>query len=256
MSFSVPALSGVTNYRWEVPAGWIVSTGQGTRSVTIRVGSNPIGTIRVVPNYGFPEVERGITDNRTSASINGTTQVCTNNSYTYSTTSGGSNYSWTVPSGMGISSGQGTSSITVYVYGSSGGTIRVSATIGGCASTGSLTVYGSSCGSSTLTKASTDSVDTKQDISALSATRMTVIEDDDAEVMLYPNPAGKQVTLQFAQQGDYIIELLDDKGRKLFTHKAKNTDQASFDISKYPEGMYYFNIFTQDNQLVKRLYIK
>ncbi len=257
LSFSVPTLSGVTNYRWEVPAGWTVSTGQGTRSVTIRVGSNPVGIIRVVPNYGYPEVERGITNNETRASINGTTQVCTNNTYTYSTVSGGSNYSWTLPSGMGISSGQGTNVITVYVYGPSGGTLRVSANVGGCVSTGSLTIYGNSCGSgNTFTKASVDSVDTKQDEDALSNVRMSADEDSDASVWLYPNPAREQVTLQFAQQGDYVIDLLDDKGHKLLKHQAKKTDQASFDVSRYPEGVYYFNIFTQDNQLVKRLYIK
>ena len=52
-AYSVPSLSGVTNYTWTVPAGASVVSGQGTNSVSVYFGANVYyQPLAVTPNCG------------------------------------------------------------------------------------------------------------------------------------------------------------------------------------------------------------
>lgn len=129
-TYSVPLVSGV-NYAWTAPAGWTITSGQGTNSITVTVG-NTTGNIAVIagnacggstprlfavsPQAAAPSIPSAIT---------GGTQVCAGSTQTYSVTNTAFvNYAWTVPAGWVINSGQGTSSITVTV-GNAAGNITV-----------------------------------------------------------------------------------------------------------------------------------
>ncbi len=133
--YSITAVSGATSYTWTVPAGATITSGQGTISATVTMGStsgnvtvtasNACGTsiasIRAITVI-FTPVTPGI--------ISGTTSLCsgsTGNVYSIAAVPGATSYTWTVPSGATITSGQGTVSATV-TMGSTSGNITVTAT--------------------------------------------------------------------------------------------------------------------------------
>ncbi len=101
--------------------------GSGGSSYTIP------GSINVVHTNGYNNLGNGyinITPNTTLAApslITGITSMCANssaNNYSVALVNGATSYSWTVPAGANITSGQGTNSITV-AFGSSGSQISV-----------------------------------------------------------------------------------------------------------------------------------
>jgi PKD-like domain len=116
--YSISSVSGATSYTWSVPSGWTITAGQGTVSLTTNIGSS--GNVSVVANnsYGSSSASTlAITVSSipaTPASITGSATQSPTVSATYSTSvSGATSYTWTVPTGWTINSGQSTSSITV-----------------------------------------------------------------------------------------------------------------------------------------------
>ncbi len=127
--YSVNLVSSVT-YTWIFPTGWTQTAGGNTNSVTVTVGSNP-GTISVTPsNVCGNGTARALSVNPMSipsqpSEIAGDNTPCQGSTQNYSVPIvSGVTYTWTVPSGWTINSGQGTNQITV-TAGSSPGTISV-----------------------------------------------------------------------------------------------------------------------------------
>lgn len=120
--YSVADVVGATGYNWTVPAGATIVSGQGTKSIVVsfNYGTFNSGVISVVSvsSCGVSPSTK-LTVKRLGGSIVGSSQVCNLSTATYYipfTT--GSNFTWTVPSWMTITSGQGTSSINVAISGS------------------------------------------------------------------------------------------------------------------------------------------
>ncbi len=134
-----PGVTGLTytvisvpnnTYFWQVPTGWSIISGQGTNSISVQAGSfGQNGNISVraekSPCAVSPDRTQGVTVNppipATPGSITvpaSTTVICPNtaglvysiSSVTYASATG---YVWTVPTGWNITSGQGSTSITV-----------------------------------------------------------------------------------------------------------------------------------------------
>jgi hypothetical protein len=128
-TYNVTNVTGVS-YAWTVPTGWTITTGQGTNSITVTVGTVN-GNITVTPSNSC-----GNGTNRTLAvttttvpaqpsAIAGATAPCQGTTQTYNVTNvTGVSYAWTVPTGWTITTGQGTNSITVTV-GTANGNITV-----------------------------------------------------------------------------------------------------------------------------------
>ena len=144
-----------SSYNWLLPTGLSISSGTGTSSINVNVtpafisgtitsiainacGSQPGATLTV---YAKAPAIPG--------SLTGPTNVCglTTATYTSSTSVGSTSYSWIVPSGMLITSGAGTSSITVSISGFTNGNISV-AGVNACGTGTAKTL--------TLTQASTE----------------------------------------------------------------------------------------------------
>jgi len=130
ISYNVTSVAGIS-YVWTVPAGWSVTAGQNTNSITVTAGSTA-GNIIVTPSNlcgsGTAQtlvVTMGAAPAQPSA-ISGTTSPCSSTTgLTYNVTSvGGVTYNWTVPAGWSITAGQNTNSITV-TSGSAAGNITV-----------------------------------------------------------------------------------------------------------------------------------
>lgn len=128
-TYTVSAESGIT-YTWSFPTGWNILSGQGSNSITV-IPSNTAGVISVIPSNGCG-AGTAQTMNATPeemaeqpSAIAGTTTPCSFTTQTYSVTNvTGITYTWTLPSGWAVNTGQGTNSITV-TTGNTNGTITV-----------------------------------------------------------------------------------------------------------------------------------
>ncbi len=128
-TYSVLDIPGIS-FTWSVPSGTTINSGQGTNSIFVTVGSNN-GNISVVPsNLCGTGTATNLSIAVSSApdptsSITGNNAPCQSSSQTYSVTNtSGVNYTWVVPTGSVITSGQGTSSINVTI-GANNGTLAV-----------------------------------------------------------------------------------------------------------------------------------
>ena len=130
-TYSVTSSPAVTNYNWIIPSGATIVSGQNTPSITVNWGSSTGGQICMTPSNTcgtgaqncLSVVIIGIIPN--TFDIQGSKSLCPGAVTTYFVTSNPSvmNYNWTVPSGATITSGQGTSSITVNWGTSTGGQV-------------------------------------------------------------------------------------------------------------------------------------
>lgn len=119
--YSIDPVAGATTYTWSVPSGASIVSGQGTTGITVDFGIVS-GDVSVTANnlngssapqtlsvavYGTPP-QPGV--------IAGSETVCeyaTGVSYSIAPVSGATHYTWTASSGAGITSGQGTTAVTV-----------------------------------------------------------------------------------------------------------------------------------------------
>ncbi|MFI5149452.1 MAG: kelch repeat-containing protein [Bacteroidia bacterium] len=130
--FSVTNTAGST-YNWTVPAGASITSGQGTNSIAVTFG-NSGGTVTVTETNscgnGTPVTFNVVMgSNPVTSAITGPASICvgaTGQVFSVTNTPG-STYSWTVPAGSSITSGQGSNSITVNC-GPTGGTVSCTET--------------------------------------------------------------------------------------------------------------------------------
>lgn len=115
--YYINPVATAVNYQWTVPAGATIINGQGTTGIIVSFGTFANGTISVkafnpcgwssarnLNVSGGPGATGPI-----SGPISG---VCKQNNVPYSVAAGfGTGYTWTVPSGVGIAAGQGTSTV-------------------------------------------------------------------------------------------------------------------------------------------------
>lgn len=145
-SYSIAAISGATAYTWTVPSGSTITSGQNTTGITLTAGSTT-GTISVTASNACgtsPSNSISLTINSTPAqpgTITGTASVCsgTSNAYSISAVGGATSYTWIVPTGSTITSGQSTTGISATI-GSTSGTISVTA--GNSCGTSSARTFG------------------------------------------------------------------------------------------------------------------
>jgi len=143
VTLSVTNVAGVS-YAWQVPAGWSITAGQGSNSITVRAGTAG-GNVSVTPSVcGGVGAARtvavtvsGNAPAQPSAITANPATVCANQTgVVYSVTSvPGVSYAWTVPNGWTITAGQNTGSITV-TAGNSGGDVTVTPSVNACTNAG------------------------------------------------------------------------------------------------------------------------
>jgi hypothetical protein len=152
VTYCITADAKYTSYVWDVPrahageepTGWVIISGQGTNCVTVKVGEKP-GTMKVKVNHiecGTKVRTKPVHPGRNAnVDIAGPGQYCPGDRLTYTADidkqgpgngngNGGNpkffTFTWTVPAGWQIVSGQGTEKIVV-VAGALPGAISVSA---------------------------------------------------------------------------------------------------------------------------------
>lgn len=135
--YSVPSISAATGYVWSVPTGASISSGGTTNTITVNFsGSATSGNVTVYGTNGcgngsvssaFPVIVNPLPG--AAGAISGSNSVCQGQnsvSYSVASISNATGYSWTLPGGATIVSGNNTNGITVNYSGSaSGGSIGV-----------------------------------------------------------------------------------------------------------------------------------
>ncbi len=133
-SYSVSPVAGATTYNWTLPAGATISSGSGTNSIVVSLGSNA-GNISVTASNSCGTSASSTITIALSGSapstpglITGSSDVCAGStvSYTIAAVNGATSYTWNVPAGSAVSTGQGTTSISV-LFGATSGNITVNA---------------------------------------------------------------------------------------------------------------------------------
>jgi hypothetical protein len=260
-TYSVSAISGVTDYAWEVPNGWTIS-GQGNRTVTITASSNSSGSIRVTPDCGRPGVSKQITNQISTVNVSGPYTICEGESAHYSTSASASSYSWTVFGDMQIISGQGSSSVQVYApYGAQGGYISVNVNFGQCSGSNGMgvsVISGSGCYQ--YATAQDDSTATLPEVKESEPVnnvnqRSTLFTKKQFDFSVYPNPGDNRVTLSFDQENSYTIELLDKQG-KLIQSTQSICCEKSVDVSTLKQGIYYLRVSSSSSVVTKKIFIQ
>lgn len=123
------------DYKWEVPEGWGILSGQGTATVTVVAGEGT-GLISVTGQNGCGTTSAAKLDVAAmpaegATAIKDSSSPCVGLSYEVEPVPGATEYDWTVPPGWSITSGQGTPKITV-TPGFGNGSITVTVGNGGC----------------------------------------------------------------------------------------------------------------------------
>ncbi|MFN5323547.1 MAG: T9SS type A sorting domain-containing protein [Bacteroidota bacterium] len=149
--YSVTAIANAT-FNWTVPTGLTLVSGQGTNSIIVNSTSSFIQGLMTVtassatcPGSSSNQQSITIVKNApaTPAGISGPNQICPGTPATYSVVNpvAGNIYNWTMPSGVTITSGAGTNTVTVNAASNFGqGNIWLSASLPACSTSSSNAV--------------------------------------------------------------------------------------------------------------------
>ncbi|HKR05572.1 MAG TPA: T9SS type A sorting domain-containing protein [Bacteroidia bacterium] len=235
--YSVANVAGVT-YNWTVPTGAVITNGQGTNAITVDFSASVVsGYVKVSAgnacgNSAFRSAAVKTTP-VTPGMITGNTSVtsCVNESYSISAISGAASYTWTVPSGSSIISGQGTTGISVD-FGSTSGNISVKGV--------------NACGSGTVRYLS---------ITVSGCTRIAGVNGDETmDATVYPNPSSGDFTIAVRNASDEktSISVIDATGR-MVQNMVSTTANSEVQISNLLPGVYSAIIINGENKKVLKL---
>jgi hypothetical protein len=220
------------------PSGFLVNTATAVANKTIVITS--------VNGVGNSLTGKSLTLSTTMAAVasigGGTTYSNCNQTFTTPLVAWATNYTWTVPAGATIVSGQGTNTVVVN-YGTLTGsqTIKVMTTneCGISSAIKSVTLIAGSCPSS------------KQEETAVKSV---------TEVSLYPNPTKDVFNIEFntAMDGEMTMTIYNMNGAMIRTKNVKLTQGNNLineDISSLASGIYFVQIYSSSNNetIVKKL---
>ena len=116
--YSTGKIAGANNVLWEVPSGCTIVSGQGTYIAKVAFDQSLFtgGVIKFtnLSNCTGTSPFKTLTITKGKSVISGPTNLCGLSSAMYSVPNNGSDYVWSVPSWMTITSGQGTNQIVVH----------------------------------------------------------------------------------------------------------------------------------------------
>lgn len=107
VTYEIAAVTGATDYIWEVPTGASICTGDGTNEVTIDFDGASSGDVTVTPSSGCAEgaaatIAVEVNSAPGTITVTGPAQGCEDGTGTYTVSGGstGSTYDWTLPNGI------------------------------------------------------------------------------------------------------------------------------------------------------------
>ena len=236
-TYSVASINGATSYTWTAPVNASVTAGQGSNSVTVSYTAFFVaGTLSVVANSNCGSSTSSTliisSTPATPASIFGDANPCRRgiNTYWVNPVAGAGSYTWTVPPGSSIVSGQGTDTIIVNT-GNKSGNITVKAS-NACGTNGGTAVKSINISCRT--------VDLADEMSSGNELNMTV----------YPNPAHGKINIKFnsSSEDNYALKIYDMTGRMVMDElkKAEIGDNIIELNTDFAKGIYIVNLTLAD----------
>jgi hypothetical protein len=62
-------------------------------------------------------------------------------------------------------------------------------------------------------------------------------------IKLFPNPSVENITLEFKDQiSNLMLEIIDVRGRLMFSKASRNTTLEKINISTFPQGVYFIRV--------------
>ncbi len=148
VTYSIPSIAGATGYNWTLPSGGSIASGSGTASITVNYSTSATsGNVTVTGTNacgsGTVTATLAVTVNPlpvAAGTISGPATVCQGQTgvvYSVPAITHATGYTWTLPTGASITTGNNTNSITV--------------TFNGSATSGNITVRGTNgCGNGVI----------------------------------------------------------------------------------------------------------
>lgn len=245
-TYSVTNTAGIT-YNWVVPANASILSGQGTSSISVafnsafRVGdftvtastncgtsAQRLRTVRAVPN--------------SPTAVSGLTSVCTGQTgvtYSVANVFGATGYTWTVPSGATIVSGQGSNTITVnFGANSVSGSVSVKST-NACGTSGNRTLA-----------VTINACPKIADFTNIGTTNLNLV----------PNPARNYVEVVYNSiaKGKGVLSITNILGQVQYTQaitSEEGTNNYMIDLRKLVSGVYFLGIEQEGKTITRRLII-
>lgn len=238
-TYSIAPVSGASNYLWTVPSGATINGAANGTSVSVTFtsaftqGNISVQAANSCGVFGGARsvLVRGIAV--PPSEITGPATVCafqTNVTYTAIAPSyGATSYSWTVPAGASIVTGQGSTSITVN-FGAGAGNVNCRAV--------------NSCGTSSA--------------KSKLVTKNCRTEDLNSEMMIYPNPA-KDILYISSPEFSKIenVSLIDMLGKTVLQyHPDGNENTVEFNVSNLHSGVYFVRIINNGSEKITKVVIE
>jgi Zn-dependent metalloprotease/subtilisin-like proprotein convertase family protein len=225
-TYSINNVTGATSYTWTLPAGATISSGQGTRTIQVLWPSSLIAnqSICVTANNtcgsSLAKCLNAVTTLPLKpAKITGPLSVCAGQTnLTYSVNAQpGVTYTWGVPTGASILSGQGSATINIK-WGTANGSIRVTAK--------------NTCGSQAI-KYQTVNV----------TCRTTELSSN--EISLFPNPNNGNALIDLGSEKTFTVLVNDMLGRELI-RKESFGDNYQLNLANQPKGVYMVAVILEN----------
>jgi hypothetical protein len=235
VTYSTTAVTNASFYTWAVPAGAIINGASNGTSISVTYPTPLSGSVSVVSNTACGSSAAktmAITKVATPISIIGATVVCpSNQNYVVNDTANSPSavYTWGVPAGISIVSGQGTNNVTL--------------AIGSTFNTGSISVKATACGitGSLKTLALTKNASCPAPIISGTIT----VNDKPALMQIYPNPSKGDFKLFFESANTttpFKVEILTLTGQTINERKVANYNgamQLSMSGHQMASGVYF-----------------
>ena len=226
-TYSIEPDQFATGFWWNLPSGSSLISGQWSTSVNINIqllSSDAKICVQSLHRCGNSLIKCQPLSNlpADSVTMSGPGNVTKGQRVNYSAMAlGASSYSWSVPKGWSILSGQGTAGISVK-SGPQSGWLKCTPS--------------NACGQGT----------TKTRWVSVAANRFLAASE---EIVFGPNPAGEMVSI-YANTDSYDqVLLMDSKGSRL----AQSFLPTEFDLSKKPSGIYYLVFKGNKGRTVRKL---
>lgn len=228
--YSVPVVNGATGYSWIAPPNATIISGQNTNQVTLNYSSTFTSgslSVRATNVCGVSNIRSAMIRSTPLApgAITGPNSFCAYQQgvvYSIASVTSATSYSWQVPQGATIVSGQGTTSITVN-FGNKNGKVRVQ----------SVNI----CGVSGFTQ-----------LNVVKNCRIAMV-DNKTEYAIYPNPSSGDfmVTTSNSEEQLMAIEIYDIAGKIIFQQQVASHEFIIEGAAILP-GMYTVVLITPHNR--------
>lgn len=88
-------------------------------------------------------------------------------------------------------------------------------------------------------------------------TSTDIISFDETGLLIYPNPAKDQITIENVLQGiTGQVRIINLLGQEMFSIAMNGANRVSIPVSHFPEGIYFAEIITGQNKTMKKFMVK